>query len=81
MLDIARIKAEDPVGPFGIIELEAESPDEEPYQPVHVSTGDTRPGTSTPMKKWKIMGSRRFVEIFGIEAIWRLGVYDLLFED
>lgn len=33
------------------------------------------------MEKWRIMGSRRFVEVFGVEAFRRLGVQDPLFEE
>lgn len=77
-LAIAKTQADDPVWAPGL--TEAESPEEEPYRPVYLSTGGSDPGTSTPKEKWKIMGSRRFVEVFGIEAIRRLGVHDPLFE-
>lgn len=50
-LAIASAQADDPIGLSGLIEVEAEFPEEKPYRPVHVFSGGPKPGTSKPLEK------------------------------
>lgn len=73
-LDIATERTDSTAVTSRLADSNAELPDDVPDRPAHASTVARTSSSSTLMEKWKIMGSHRYVEVFGVNAFRRLGV-------